>query len=106
MSQVKSTTAILKHLRTLMQDTKYVPQPLSAFIIPSSDSHDNEYVAPSDTRKEYVSGFTGSAGTAVVTLEHAALWTDGRYYLQASQQLDNNWTLMKEGLSTTPSEGN
>lgn len=88
-----------------MQDVKHVPKPLSAYIIPSSDAHDNEYVAPADTRREYVSGFSGSAGTVVVTLEQAALWTDGRYYLQASQQLDDNWTLMKEGLPTTPSEG-
>lgn len=105
MSQAKSTSTILKNLRHLMQDPKYVPQPLSAYIIPSSDSHDNEYVGAADTRREYVSGFSGTAGTAVVTLEHAALWTDGRYHLQALQQLDNNWTLMKEGLPTTPSEG-
>lgn len=45
-----------------------------------------------------MTGFDGSAGTAVVTQTEALLWTDGRYYLQASQQLDNNWTLMKDGL--------
>ncbi len=47
----------------------------------------------------------GSTGTAVVTDKHALLWTDGRYYLQATQQLDSNWTLMKDGLSETPSIG-
>jgi len=47
-----------------------------------------------------VTGFTGSAGTAVVTHQHACLWTDGRYFLQAAQQMDENWTLMKEGKLT------
>ena len=47
----------------------------------------------------------GSTGTAVVTNEHALLWTDGRYYLQASQQLYSNWELMKDGLPETPSIG-
>ena len=55
-------------------------------------------MAECDKRTEYISGFSGSAGTAVVTLNKALLWTDGRYHLQASQQLDENWTLMKDGL--------
>lgn len=105
MTQVKSTTSVLKHLRLLMQDTKYVQEPLSAYIIPTSDSHNNEYLAPSDARRAYISGFTGSAGTAVVTISEARLWTDGRYYLQATQQLDSNWTLMKEGQPSTPTMG-
>lgn len=57
-------------------------------------------------RREFISKFTGSAGTAVITLDKAALWTDGRYHLQASKQLDlTNWTLMKDGLPDTPTQG-
>lgn len=54
-------------------------------------------VSPSDKRRQYVTGFTGSAGTAVVTDKMAALWVDGRYHLQADQQLDCHWLVMKSG---------
>lgn len=56
----------------------------------------SEYVADADKRRQYISGFSGSAGTAVVTLEQQALWTDGRYFLQADDELDCNWLLMKQ----------
>lgn len=56
----------------------------------------SEYVAPRDERRRYVSGFSGSAGTAVVTAAQQALWTDGRYFLQADQELDCDWLLMKQ----------
>ncbi len=59
-------------------------------------------MAECDERCAYISGFTGSAGLAVVSLHAAALFTDGRYFLQASQQLDPNWTLMKSGLPDVP----
>lgn len=48
-------------------------------------------------RREFLTGFYGSAGTALVTLDKAVLWTDGRYHLQADQQLDCNWILIKQG---------
>jgi hypothetical protein len=51
---------------------------------------------------EFISGFSGSAGTAVITLEKAALATDGRYFNQASKQLDSNWLLLKQGLEDVP----
>lgn len=89
-----------------MQDTKYVTEPLSAYLIPSFDAHSSEYIAPCDMRRAFISGFTGSAGLAAVTLKEACLWTDGRYYLQASQEMDSTWTLMKEGLPSTPTLGN
>lgn len=54
-------------------------------------------------QREYISNFTGSNGTAVITKDAAALWTDGRYFLQASQQLSSDWILMKSGLPETPS---
>ena len=71
-------------------------------VIPSEDSHSSEYIADCDARREYISGFTGSAGCAVVTLETAALATDGRYFNQAAAQLDSNWTLLKQGLQDVP----
>ncbi|KAF4467576.1 xaa-Pro aminopeptidase [Fusarium albosuccineum] len=62
----------------------------------------NVQVYDCDARREYISGFTGSAGCAVVTLETAALATDGRYFNQAESQLDSNWTLLKQGLQDVP----
>ena len=62
------------------------------------------YIVPYDSegRRQYISGFSGSDGDAIVTGDQAACWTDGRYYLQASQQLDCNWILMKDELPETP----
>ena len=58
----------------------------------------SEYLAECDKRRSFISGFTGSYGTAIITDKHACLWTDGRYFIQASKELDNEyWTLMKEG---------
>ena len=54
-------------------------------------------VSPTDKRRQYVTGFSGTAGTAVVTDKQAALWVDGRYHLQADQQLDCQWIVMKSG---------
>lgn len=71
-------------------------------VVPSEDSHSSEYIAPCDARREFISGFSGSAGCAVITLAKAALATDGRYFNQASKQLDNNWTLLKQGLRDVP----
>lgn len=79
---------------------------ITAYIVPSDDCHQSEYISPSDERRSFVSGFNGSAGVAVVTLREALLWTDGRYYQQAEKQLDNNWTLMKDGLPSTPTLAN
>ncbi|XP_064108547.1 uncharacterized protein LOC135216931 isoform X1 [Macrobrachium nipponense] len=67
-----------------------------AYIVPSDDEHQSEYVSAHDERRKYITGFSGSAGTAVVTRERQALWTDGRYFLQADDQLDCNWLLMKQ----------
>lgn len=75
-----------------------------AFIIPSTDPHLSEYVAPHWQSREWISGFTGSAGTVVVTQEEAGLWTDSRYFLQAAQQLEGTGIdLYKEMLPETPS---
>jgi Xaa-Pro aminopeptidase len=71
-------------------------------VVPSEDSHSSEYIAPCDARREFVTGFTGSAGCAVITHEKAALATDGRYFNQAAKQLDENWLLLKQGLQDVP----
>ncbi|KAF9397936.1 hypothetical protein BGZ94_006142, partial [Podila epigama] len=93
-----STTDRLKSLRSLMQ----TEQNISAFIVPAEDAHQSEYVAECDERRRYISGFTGSAGLAIISLNAAVLFTDGRYFVQASQQLDENWTLMKSGIPGVP----
>lgn len=77
---------------------------IQAFIIPSTDPHLSEYVAPHWKSREWISGFTGSAGTVVVTTNKAGLWTDSRYFLQAGEQLQGTEiTLYKEMLPETPS---
>lgn len=77
---------------------------IDAIIFPTSDPHGSEYVARHWQARQYVSGFTGSAGTAVITLHEAALWTDSRYFLQAAKQLNGTeYMLMKEGIEGTPS---
>ncbi|CAM9489667.1 unnamed protein product [Ascophyllum nodosum] len=76
---------------------------MDAFIIPSDDPHLRQYAAECFNRRAFVSGFTGSAGTAVILKDEALLWTDGRYHLQADQQLGEGWTLMKAGKPSVPS---
>ena len=76
---------------------------LSAFIFPSTDAHQSEYVARHWQGRTWISGFDGSAGTAVVTMHSAALWTDSRYFLAAEQQLEGTeFQLMKLKLEGTP----
>lgn len=78
-------------------------QNLDAYIVPSEDAHQSEFMADCYMRRGYISAFTGSAGTAVVTKDKAALWTDGRYFLQAEGQLGPEWTLMRAGTPGVPS---
>jgi len=89
----------LARLRELMKR-----EHLSAFIFPSTDAHQSEYVADHWRGREWISGFNGSAGTAVVTMKSAALWTDSRYFLAAEEQLeDTEYQLMRlkmEGMPT------
>ena len=79
---------------------------LAAFIIPSTDPHTGEYVPEHWETRKWISGFTGSAGTAVITLEDAGLWTDSRYFIQAEEQLKGTGIkLFKDRLPETPSIG-
>lgn len=88
----------LARLRELMKR-----EHLSAFIFPSTDAHQSEYVADHWRGREWISGFNGSAGTAVVTMESAALWTDSRYFLAAEEQLeDTEYQLMRLKMEGTP----
>ncbi|UKZ78088.1 hypothetical protein TrVFT333_005822 [Trichoderma virens FT-333] len=92
-----NTTDKLTKLRALMREHN-----VQIYVVPSEDSHSSEYIASCDARREFISGFTGSAGCAVITETAAALATDGRYFNQAAQQLDDNWTLLKQGLQDVP----
>jgi len=91
------SAALLDELRGALKS-----RDVDAFIVPTDDPHMSEYTAAFFGRRERVSGFTGSAGTAVITKDKALLWTDGRYFLQAENELGPEWTLMKMGLSDTP----
>ncbi|MBU3071812.1 aminopeptidase P family protein [Clostridium estertheticum] len=76
---------------------------IDAFIVPSSDPHQSEYVAEHYSARTFITGFTGSAGTAIVTLKEAGLWTDGRYFIQAENQLiDTGVTLFRMGNEGVP----
>ena len=88
----------LEKLRGLMAQ-----RGIDAYVIPTSDFHESEYVGDYFKARKYMSGFTGSAGTLVVTPKEACLWTDGRYFIQAANQLkDTTVTLMKMGEEGTP----
>lgn len=76
---------------------------IDAYIVPSFDAHQSEYVADYFKTRQWLTDFTGSAGTAVVTLDHAALWTDGRYHTQAERELqDGPFELVRQGLPEAP----
>ncbi|XP_076078059.1 xaa-Pro aminopeptidase 1-like isoform X2 [Mytilus galloprovincialis] len=92
-----NTTERLRALRDL-----FTGNGIDGYIIPSGDAHQSEYPSDYDLRRGYISGFSGSAGTAIVLKTKAALWTDGRYYLAAEDELDCNWILMRAGESDTP----
>lgn len=88
----------LEELRSLMKDRK-----IDAYIVASSDPHQSEYLADHYKTREFISGFTGSAGTAVITLKEARLWTDSRYFLQAQKELaTSEFELMKMGVESYP----
>ncbi len=89
----------ISKLREVMKEKE-----IFAYMIPSSDYHQSEYVGDYFKLREYMSGFTGSAGTLVVTMEEAGLWTDGRYFIQAEEELKNSeiklFRMFEEGVPT------
>ena len=88
----------LKALRAAMKENG-----IDAYIVPSSDAHKSEYVADHWATRAWISGFTGSAGLAIITQDHAGVWTDSRYFLQAETQLENSdFELHKQGIPHAP----
>lgn len=98
----KDITNRLTVLRAIM-----IRKGISAFIVPSTDPHSGEYVPEYWETRKWISGFTGSAGTVVITLDKAGLWTDSRYFLQAEEQLEGTGIIMfKERVPGTPTIAN
>lgn len=98
LSSQKNTSQILSNLRVEMQNAN-----ISVYVIFADDEHGSEYTHPFDKRRNWITNFRGSAGTAVVSMESAALWTDSRYFTQAEIELDcANWFLMRSGLAGVP----
>lgn len=91
-------TERLKKLRALMAEKN-----INMYIVPTADFHQSEYVGEHFKARKYITGFTGSAGTAVITMDSAGLWTDGRYFLQAGKQLEGTTVeLFKMGEPKVP----
>ena len=89
----------IETLRGLMKQHR-----IDVYIVPSADNHQSEYVGDYFKARAYMSGFTGSAGTLIVTSTEAGLWTDGRYFIQAEKELaGSNITLYKSGNPGVPS---
>lgn len=89
------------HLEALRQEMRRLN--VDAVIIPGTDPHQSEYICDHWKFRDWISGFTGSNGTAVVTLDQAALWTDSRYFLQAGIELeDSGFVMMKENMGNDP----
>ena len=88
----------INNLRNLMKE-----RGITAYIIPTYDPHQSEYLADHYKARTWISGFTGSAGTVVITHKEAILWTDGRYFIQAEKQLsDSEIKLFKMGIPGFP----
>lgn len=89
----------IEKLRELMAERR-----MDAYLVPTSDYHESEYVGEHFTCRKYITGFTGSAGTALITKDWAGVWTDGRYFVQAAAELkDTGVELMKMGQEGVPS---
>jgi Xaa-Pro aminopeptidase len=97
--QQKNTSTILADLRREMRN-----EGIGVYIVSSDDEHGSEYTQSYDKRRDWISGFRGSAGVAIVSLRAAALWTDDRYFTQAEEELDcAHWHLMRAGRPDVPS---
>jgi Xaa-Pro aminopeptidase len=99
MNPKQSTAQHVKALRELLAERN-----LDAFLVPSEDAHGSEYVSECFQRRAFITGFTGSAGTALITRERAFLYTDGRYFVQAERELDPTVWELKKHLVDPPLE--
>ena len=87
---------IQERLSALREEMK--KRKIDIYIVPTADFHESEYVGDHFKCRQFLTGFTGSAGIAVVTMKEACLWVDGRYFVQAAKQLkDSGFTLQKMG---------
>ena len=92
---------IAERLQALREEMKKCG--IAIYVVPTADFHESEYVGEHFKARKFITGFTGSAGTAVITMEEAGLWTDGRYFVQAEAQLkDTPVTLFKMGEEGVP----
>lgn len=92
---------INKRIQMLRQ--KMAERGITIYVVPTSDFHESEYVGDYFKVRKFITGFTGSAGTAVITMDQAGLWTDGRYFIQAAAQLANSEVeLFKMGEKNVP----
>ena len=88
----------LSRLRREMEQRR-----IDVYVVPTADFHESEYVGEHFKARSYITGFTGSAGTAIITMTEAGLWTDARYFLQAKHQLENTGvTLYRMGEEGVP----
>lgn len=88
----------LSRLRREMEQRR-----IDVYVVPTADFHESEYVGAHFKARSYITGFTGSAGTAIITMTEAGLWTDARYFLQAKHQLENTGvTLYRMGEEGVP----
>ena len=95
---METVTERIQRLREKMAEHQ-----MDAYLVPTSDFHESEYVGEYFACRKYITGFTGSAGQAVITKDWAGLWTDGRYFIQAEAQLRGSGiTLYKSGESDVP----
>ncbi|CAJ0565051.1 unnamed protein product, partial [Mesorhabditis spiculigera] len=92
-----SNPVLLQKLRALFKSDSLIKGgPIQAYLLPSTDAHQSEYLAPHDFRVKFLSNFSGSNAYVAVTEKEALLWTDGRYFVQANKQLSSDWKLMKQ----------
>ncbi|CAN6672837.1 putative Xaa-Pro aminopeptidase Fra1p [Trichomonascus vanleenenianus] len=91
------TSARLRELRK-----HFHKNDIGLYVVLTQDEHNSEYTSDADERRAFISGFTGSAGTAVISETKAVLATDGRYFLQAGKQLSSDWQLLKQGVKGVP----
>ncbi|CAH1279761.1 unnamed protein product [Diabrotica balteata] len=100
--RLNSTDRLIKLREAMVSEVKLETSAIQAYLITSSDEHQSTEVAEHDKLWSYISGFTGSYTNIIVTANKAALWTDGRFHLQADEQIDCNWLLFREGHRDIP----
>ncbi|KAF9821519.1 hypothetical protein SFRURICE_014283 [Spodoptera frugiperda] len=98
-TKMSSETAAdrLRAVRAVMEAMR-----VDAYIVPTADAHNSQYISPADARREWLSGLRGSSGTALVTATEALVWTDARYWTQFEEEVDGTlWKLMKQGVDAS-----